>query len=88
MFLVDCIWELFVLVGSEARGRRLEIRLAVHLAEVERPPEIPCVLSTHQGNTGSRAEGFVHAAVHANRPRADIPYADTHGPSPHIPRAG
>ena len=88
MFLVDCIWELFVLVGSEARGRRLEVRLAVHLAEVERPPETPCVSSTHQGIAGSRAEGFVHATVHANRPRADIPDADTRRPSPHIPRPG
>ncbi|KAI8993829.1 hypothetical protein BD414DRAFT_513494 [Trametes punicea] len=33
VYLVDCIWELFVLVGSEARGRRLEIRLGLLLAE-------------------------------------------------------
>ncbi|KAI0633313.1 hypothetical protein C8Q77DRAFT_1057913 [Trametes polyzona] len=31
--LVDCIWELFVLVGDEARGRRLDIRLALSLAD-------------------------------------------------------
>ncbi|KAI0769641.1 hypothetical protein BD413DRAFT_477512 [Trametes elegans] len=31
--LLDCVWELFVLVGSEARGRRLEIRLALSVAE-------------------------------------------------------
>ncbi|KAI0743870.1 hypothetical protein C8Q80DRAFT_1107264 [Daedaleopsis nitida] len=33
VFLVDCIWELFVLIGSEARGRRVEIRLALTVAE-------------------------------------------------------
>ncbi|RPD78315.1 hypothetical protein L226DRAFT_567972 [Lentinus tigrinus ALCF2SS1-7] len=32
VFLVDCVWELFVVIGSEARGRRLEIRLALHVA--------------------------------------------------------
>ena len=36
VFLVDCVWELFVLVGSEARSRRLEIRLALSVAEVRR----------------------------------------------------
>ncbi|KAI0675065.1 hypothetical protein C8Q78DRAFT_965332 [Trametes maxima] len=30
--LIDCVWELFVLVGSEARGRRLDIRLALSIA--------------------------------------------------------
>ncbi|KAH9895002.1 hypothetical protein C8Q73DRAFT_482882 [Cubamyces lactineus] len=33
VFLVDCVWELFVLVGSGARGRRLDIRLALSIAE-------------------------------------------------------
>ncbi|KAI0695962.1 hypothetical protein C8T65DRAFT_664443 [Cerioporus squamosus] len=32
VFLVDCVWELFVVIGSEARGRRLEIRLALSVA--------------------------------------------------------
>ncbi|KAI0823308.1 hypothetical protein BC628DRAFT_524655 [Trametes gibbosa] len=31
--LLDCIWELFVLVGSEARGKRAEIRLALFTAD-------------------------------------------------------
>ncbi|KAI0645465.1 hypothetical protein C8Q79DRAFT_1001065 [Trametes meyenii] len=30
--VMDCVWELFVLVGSEARGRRLDIRLALSIA--------------------------------------------------------
>ena len=34
VFLVDCVWELFVLVGNEARSKRLEIRLALAVAEV------------------------------------------------------
>ena len=34
VFLVDCVWELFVVIGSEARGRRLDIRLALHVAHV------------------------------------------------------
>ncbi|KAH9858402.1 hypothetical protein C2E23DRAFT_864363 [Lenzites betulinus] len=33
VYLLDCIWELFVLVGSEARGRRSEIRLALNIAD-------------------------------------------------------
>jgi hypothetical protein len=34
VLIVDCIWELFVLVGSEARGRRQEIRLALAVTMV------------------------------------------------------
>ncbi|CDO74347.1 hypothetical protein BN946_scf184645.g3 [Trametes cinnabarina] len=33
IYLVDCVWELFVLVGSEARGQRSNIRLALSVAE-------------------------------------------------------
>ncbi|KAM5531859.1 hypothetical protein V8D89_014489 [Ganoderma adspersum] len=33
VYLVDCIWELFVVIGNEARGRRLEIRLALSVAD-------------------------------------------------------
>ncbi|KAI9066572.1 hypothetical protein FKP32DRAFT_355404 [Trametes sanguinea] len=33
VYLVDCIWELFLLVGSEARGQRLNIRLALSVAD-------------------------------------------------------
>ena len=33
MFVVDCIWELFVLVGRDARSKRLDIRLALSVAE-------------------------------------------------------
>ncbi|KAL4260612.1 Gelsolin-like domain-containing protein [Pleurotus pulmonarius] len=32
IFLIDCIWEFFVLVGRKARGRRRDIRLAVSTA--------------------------------------------------------
>ncbi|KIK67282.1 hypothetical protein GYMLUDRAFT_1019883 [Collybiopsis luxurians FD-317 M1] len=31
--VVDCIWEFFVLVGSEARSQRQDIRLALHVAK-------------------------------------------------------
>ncbi|PCH43910.1 hypothetical protein WOLCODRAFT_138664 [Wolfiporia cocos MD-104 SS10] len=30
--IVDCIWEFFVLIGSEARGKRNDIRLALSVA--------------------------------------------------------
>ncbi|KAH9940487.1 uncharacterized protein BXZ73DRAFT_42698 [Epithele typhae] len=33
VFLVDCVWEFFVLVGQEARHKRSEIRLAISVAE-------------------------------------------------------
>ncbi|KAI0365644.1 hypothetical protein BV20DRAFT_953838 [Pilatotrama ljubarskyi] len=33
VYLLDCVWELFVLVGSEARGQRLDIRLALFIAD-------------------------------------------------------
>lgn len=32
--LVDCVWEFFVVVGSEARGKRADIRLALTAATV------------------------------------------------------
>lgn len=32
--VLDCIWEFFVLVGSGARGRRKDIRLALSVAKV------------------------------------------------------
>lgn len=31
-YILDCIWELFVLVGTEARDRRQDIRLAINVA--------------------------------------------------------
>ena len=34
VFIVDCIWEYFVLVGPDARGNRREIRLALQTATV------------------------------------------------------
>ena len=34
IFIFDCIWELFVLVGSDARGKRKDIRLALSVADV------------------------------------------------------
>ena len=34
IYVVDCIWELFVLVGSHARERRAHIRCAIGLAKV------------------------------------------------------
>lgn len=34
VFILDCVWELFVLVGREARGKRRDIRLAVSVAMV------------------------------------------------------
>ncbi|KAJ3532677.1 hypothetical protein NM688_g7390 [Phlebia brevispora] len=32
VYIVDCLWEYFVLVGPEARGRRKDIRLALDVA--------------------------------------------------------
>lgn len=32
--LVDCVWEFFVVVGSEARGKRADMRLALTVATV------------------------------------------------------
>lgn len=34
VFVADCIWEVFVVVSAEARGRREDIQLAISLAEV------------------------------------------------------
>ncbi|KAI0305774.1 hypothetical protein B0F90DRAFT_1948159 [Multifurca ochricompacta] len=36
VYLVDCIWELFVLVGTAARSSRQDIRLALFTARVRR----------------------------------------------------
>lgn len=34
VYILDCIWELFVLVGGDARGKRDDIRLALSVADV------------------------------------------------------
>lgn len=34
VFVLNCVWELFVLVGSEARGKRQDIRIALAAATV------------------------------------------------------
>ena len=34
VYIVDCIWEFFVLVGSKARGHRQDIRLGLVVASV------------------------------------------------------
>lgn len=39
--LVDCVWEFFVIVGSEARAQRQNIRIALHVASVSvLPPSV------------------------------------------------
>jgi len=34
VYIIDCVWELYVVVGSDARGRRQDIRLALRAALV------------------------------------------------------
>ena len=46
VFLIDCIWELFVLVGTRARGSRQDIRLALSSAKVHTGFSIVSVLGS------------------------------------------
>lgn len=41
VYLLDCVLEYYVLVGSEARDKRRDIRLALHLANVS-PSRVFC----------------------------------------------
>jgi hypothetical protein len=34
IYIIDCVWELYVMVGSDGRGRRQDIRLALKIALV------------------------------------------------------
>ena len=34
VYILDCVWELYVMVGSDARGHRQDIRLGVKVALV------------------------------------------------------
>lgn len=34
VYIIDCVWEHFVLVGHDARGDRVDIRLALDTARV------------------------------------------------------
>jgi len=34
IYIIDCIWELFVLVGAAARGDRVNIKAALSAAKV------------------------------------------------------
>lgn len=88
VFIVDCIWELFVLVGSAARGRRLEIRLALTVADVG-PLSAPYLIHLISvcSSTGTGMEGVVYAAVYATCSRPHLPYPDTRRPSAHLPGA-
>jgi len=36
IYIIDCIWELFVLVGATARGDRMNIEAALSAAKVRR----------------------------------------------------
>ena len=36
IYIIDCIWELFVLVGATARGDRINIKVALSAAKVRR----------------------------------------------------
>jgi hypothetical protein len=36
VYIVDCVWELFVLVGKEARAKAFDIRVAVSVTQVNR----------------------------------------------------
>jgi len=37
VYLIDCIWEYFILVGQRARGKRRDISLAISVAQVLSP---------------------------------------------------
>lgn len=34
VYILDCVWEYFVVVGSDARQKRKDIRLALDIARV------------------------------------------------------
>lgn len=38
VFLLDCVWELYVIVGMEARSSRQDIRLAIDIGKVSLEP--------------------------------------------------
>ena len=87
VYLVDCIWELFVVIGDEARSRRLEIRLALAVADVRQFASSSIRLDDDLlFVTGTRKEGLTDETVHSNNPYIGFPDTNTRGPSPHIPR--
>ena len=71
MYIVDCVWEYFVLVGSEARGQRRDIRLALAVATVS---EVECPSDIHalKPLSGNVRKTSTHKALHTNYPRPGV----------------
>lgn len=45
VYVVNCVWELFVVVGAQARHKRRDIRLALNIAMVVIRPAFPSFFS-------------------------------------------
>jgi hypothetical protein len=47
VYVVDCVWEFFVLVAKDARGKRPEIQLAISIATVCQPSHPSSVVTSN-----------------------------------------
>ena len=94
VYIIDCFWEFFVLVGKDARAKRSDITLGINAAMVRFSSL--CIYRRHTDRLGGPGDGAARChleAVLTHGPRADPPYAaaSRHAarvPQPRRDRAG
>lgn len=86
VYVIDCIWEYYVLVGGEARGNRQDIRLALSTASV-RAYKLPSGRLFIVSAPGDVEEDFLIETIFSYGPCLDIAFTDTNGFTAEFPRS-
>lgn len=68
VYVICCVWELFVLVGKNARGHRKTIRWAVELSKVTHTPPLLFLVQTNK---------FIFFQKLSSETASERPYAPT-----------
>jgi hypothetical protein len=76
VYIVDCTWELFILVERDARGKRADIRLALTAAQVRQAITLRgvCCCLTISRSSGNIEPVGCRAAVRAASPCRGAPF--------------
>ncbi|KAG5635505.1 hypothetical protein H0H81_011024 [Sphagnurus paluster] len=78
VYIIDCIWEFYVMVGSNARARRRDIEFALLLASVSNMPALGEYI--HIGEIlGTLDAGVIGTALFSDSTRSCSPVTDTQG---------
>lgn len=87
VYIIDCCWEFFVLVGKDARAKRSDITLGIDTAMVRFSTSwIYRHRADYLGGLGDGVPRRCLEAVLANSPRADPAHAATVRHAARIPQ--